>query len=50
MGIYQTICHKTEDLFVKALSRKQDLALIKEKVHNYRIEKENLRLQKRPKK
>ncbi|MFZ3591742.1 hypothetical protein ACOI1C_21620 [Bacillus sp. DJP31] len=41
MGIYRTVCHKVEDLFVKALSKNQDPLVVKEKVTQYRIEKDN---------
>ncbi|MCQ6277058.1 hypothetical protein JMM81_19460 [Bacillus sp. V3B] len=40
MGIYQNVCHKVEDLFVKTLSRKQDQETVKAKVKKYRSEKE----------
>ena len=47
MGIYQVLCHKVEDLFVKALSKKQDPIAIKEKVQHYRSEKEEIRKQRK---
>lgn len=39
MRIYRAICYKVEDIFVKMLSKKQNSALIKEKVNRFRIEK-----------
>lgn len=47
MGIYQIISYKVEDLFVKMLSKNQDPLVIKEKVNNYRIEKEQVRQQRK---
>jgi hypothetical protein len=49
MGIYQKICYKTEDLFVKLLTKKQDKVLVKEKVQTYRSNKEAAKEQKRMK-
>lgn len=40
MRFYQKICYKVEDLFVKALSRKDDKTMIQGKVNNYRNNKE----------
>ena len=40
MKFYQKICYKVEDLFVKALSRKDDKTMIQGKVNNYRNNKE----------
>ena len=50
MGIYRTICYKVEDLFVKAISRKQDQAAVKVKVNNFRSEKEKPLRHKKAKK
>lgn len=47
MGIYQKICYKTEDLFVKLLTKKQDDVLVKEKVQTYRSNKEAAKEHKR---
>lgn len=47
MGIYRTVCHKVEDVFVKVLSKKQDPDVIKERVTKYRTEKEEKRLQQK---
>jgi hypothetical protein len=47
MGIYRKFCYKVEDLFVKMLSKKQDPALVKEKINHYRLEKERIQLQKK---
>lgn len=47
MGIYRTVCHKVEDLFVKVLSKKQDLEGVKIKVNHYRSEKEKLLQQRK---
>ncbi|WP_416728724.1 hypothetical protein [Fictibacillus sp. JL2B1089] len=49
MGIYQRICYKTEDLFVKLLTKNQDNVLVKEKVQTYRSSKEAVKEQKRMK-
>ncbi|PLR75958.1 hypothetical protein CU633_17975 [Bacillus sp. V3-13] len=42
MGIYRTVCHKVEDIFVKVLAKNQDPAMVKERVVQYRAEKEKL--------
>ena len=47
MGIYRTICYKVEDLFVKAISRKQDQATVKVKVNNFRSKKEKISQQRK---
>lgn len=47
MGIYRKVCYKVEDLFVKMLTKKQEAALVKEKVSQYRLEKERIGLQKK---
>jgi hypothetical protein len=47
MGIYQKICYKTEDIFVKLLTKKQGTVLVKEKVESYRSKKESEKEQKR---
>ncbi|MBH0166746.1 PH domain-containing protein [Fictibacillus sp. 7GRE50] len=49
MGIYQRICYKAEDLFVKLLTKDQDNVLVKEKVQTYRSSKEAVKEQKRMK-
>ncbi|WP_257349798.1 hypothetical protein [Pseudalkalibacillus decolorationis] len=36
MGIYQNVCYKVEDAFVKLLTKKEDTTVIKEKVATYR--------------
>lgn len=41
------MCYKVENLFVKMLSKKQDPALVKEKVNHYRLEKERVHIQKK---
>lgn len=45
MGFYQIICYKVEDFFVKIISKKQDTEIVKEKVNNFRIKRENHRIQ-----
>lgn len=47
MGIYRTVCHKVEDVFVKVLSKNQDPEVVKERVSKYRIQKEEKRLQQK---
>jgi hypothetical protein len=47
MGIYRTISYKVEDLFIKMLSKKQDPALVKQKVEKYRAEQEKSRRQRK---
>lgn len=47
MGIYRKVCYKVEDLFVKLLSKKQNSASVKEKVNDYRLEKERIWLQRK---
>jgi hypothetical protein len=47
MGIYRTISYKVEDLFIKMLSKKQDPALVKQKVDKYRAEQEKSRRQRK---
>jgi len=39
MGVYKNICYKVEDLFVKTLTKKQDESVVREKVANYRVNK-----------
>jgi len=36
MGIYRSVCHKVEDLFVKMLTKKQEPEEVKLKVESYR--------------
>ncbi|NQD65790.1 hypothetical protein HP456_07630 [Bacillus haikouensis] len=45
MGVYQKLCFKVEDFFVKTLTKKQDESMVKEKVASYRTKNENRRLQ-----
>jgi hypothetical protein len=47
MGIYRTISYKVEDMFIKMLSKKQDPALVKQKVDKYRAEQEKSRRQRK---
>lgn len=47
MGIYQTVCHKVEDIFVKVLTKKQDSAIITERVSQYRSQKEKAHQEKK---
>ncbi|WP_394139062.1 PH domain-containing protein [Cytobacillus oceanisediminis] len=47
MGIYQTVCHKVEDMFIKMLTKKEDPANVKIKVDRYREEKGRVRLQRK---
>jgi hypothetical protein len=47
MGIYRTISYKVEDLFIKMLLKKQDPALVKQKVEKYRAEQEKSRRQRK---
>jgi hypothetical protein len=47
MGVYQKVCYKVEDFFVKKLTKKQDSTAVKEKVESYREHKEQLRLQRK---
>lgn len=49
MGIYRTVCHKVEDIFVKVLTKKQDSAVITEKVSQYRSQKEKAIQEKKEK-
>lgn len=46
MKIYQTVCYKVEDIFVRMLTLKTNSKIAKEKVRQYRSEKEQLRLQR----
>ncbi len=50
MGLYKTVCHKVEDIFVKALSTKQEPDVVREKVSTYRTEKEMQRVKKKNRK
>ncbi|MBN8199282.1 PH domain-containing protein [Bacillus sp. NTK034] len=50
MGIYQTVCYKVEDIFIKLLAKKDDPAAVKAKVDQYRTEKERARLQRKEEK
>ncbi|MGR3764096.1 PH domain-containing protein [Rossellomorea sp. NS-SX7] len=45
MGVYQKLCYKVEDFFVKTLTKKQDQTMIKEKVASYRTKNEDRHLQ-----
>lgn len=47
MGLYSKLCYKVEDVFILMLSKKKDPEEIKNKVRNYRSQKEQLRLEKR---
>ncbi|MGM7703459.1 hypothetical protein ACSVDE_17135 [Pseudalkalibacillus sp. Hm43] len=47
MGIYQKVCYKVEDTFVKMLTKKSDQNVIKEKVETYRAEKEEEKAKKK---
>lgn len=47
MGIYQTVCHKIEDVFVKVLTRKHDSEQVKIKVESYRKQKDEEKIQKK---
>lgn len=47
MGIYQNICYKVEDIFIKILTKKQDPAAVKTKVSNYRSEKKRAIIQRK---
>lgn len=50
LSIYRTICHKVEDVFVKTISKKQNLEERMEKVNFFRNEQENLFKQKQAEK
>ncbi|QFT91159.1 hypothetical protein FIU87_21135 [Bacillus sp. THAF10] len=50
MGLYKAVCYKVEDIFVKALSTKQEPNVVREKVSKYRTEKEVHRLRKKEQK
>ena len=41
MNLYNKVCYKVEDVFVKMLTTKQDELVVKEKVSQYRLSKEN---------
>ncbi|MCA0149699.1 hypothetical protein LCD52_12940 [Rossellomorea vietnamensis] len=45
MGVYQKLCYKVEDFFVKTLTKNQDETIIREKVTSYRTKNENRLLQ-----
>jgi Bacterial PH domain len=45
MGVYQKLCYKVEDFFVKTLTKNQDETIIREKVTNYRTKNEDQLLQ-----
>ncbi|WP_419887583.1 hypothetical protein ACN6MT_19335 [Neobacillus niacini] len=47
MGIYRTISYKVEDMFIKMISKKQDPALVKQKVDKYRAEQGKSRRQRK---
>ncbi|WP_180953523.1 hypothetical protein [Bacillus sp. T33-2] len=47
MGLYQTICHKVENAFVKVLTRKQEPEQVKIKVQTYRMHKEQHKIHKK---
>jgi hypothetical protein len=47
MGIYQKVCYKVEDIFVKIIAKKQDSELVKQKVQDYRTEKEKAKNSKK---
>jgi hypothetical protein len=45
MGVYQKLCYKVEDFFVKTLTKNQDETIIREKVTSYRTKNEDRLLQ-----
>jgi hypothetical protein len=47
MGLYQSACYKVEDLLVKIITKKQDQAIVREKVSSYRSQKEQVRQQRK---
>jgi hypothetical protein len=47
VGIYRTICYKVEDLFVNVLSKNQNPAIVREKVLDYRNNKEIVKKQRK---
>jgi len=47
MGIYQTVCYKVEDLFIKMLTKKQKPEDVKLKVENYRKQQSEKRDRKK---
>ncbi|WP_338749880.1 PH domain-containing protein [Bacillus sp. FJAT-52991] len=47
MGIYRSICYKVEDVFIKLLTKGQDPVAVKQKVTEFRTQKEALKLEKK---
>ncbi|QHE60398.1 hypothetical protein FHE72_04590 [Rossellomorea vietnamensis] len=45
MGVYQELCYKVEDFFVKTLTKNQDETIIREKVTSYRTKNDERLLQ-----
>ncbi|MGF7015395.1 hypothetical protein [Ornithinibacillus bavariensis] len=43
MGIYRTVCHKVEDVFIKMMTHNQNSDEVKQKVVAFRNQKENER-------
>ncbi|WP_157800986.1 hypothetical protein [Bacillus solitudinis] len=42
MGVYQKLCYKVEDVFVKMLTQNQDKMVVTEKVETYRTKKNSV--------
>lgn len=47
MKIYRKVCYKVEDLFVKMMTRKQELEEVQAKVQTFRQQKESVKQNKK---
>ncbi|MGP4060029.1 hypothetical protein [Halobacillus sp. H74] len=47
MGIYQTLCYKAEDAFVKIITKDKNKKEVEYKVHSYRENKETIKRKKK---